>query len=945
MTAARQPRLGMSGTPYNGFSPVTSRERPFAVTLKRTTNATAMAFPICVQRAPLLSPTLAGDCRTMERSTVFAYVNVIDTTCTRFKTERSGCSSKKQLQPRYFNMKLHGTWLVRATFYFMCVIVPAAFVTIPASAQSLPRADHPVPAPLDWSSKHVVFPAGFTAEQEEKMRHEPRAYAQWLRYGLELRDSRLWPTPPMRPRRRRAKEEIGRDWAVSLGAGGVAPGMAAAKYTFDVNAAPSCASDFVVFPIDAPTGNTRANVVGTFTGARPTAGRTTSITITPAAGTPATLTLTASSTVNTGLDFQTAAGAGAADTDATNLAAAINRNLSSTALDRIVAVASGATVTVYALTAGSRVTLTDSNPLVTGLNHFSWAGVTAGTNGAQANIVGFNQLYSGSIPSLCNLADPEFIFSYASGVGPIATSPNISLSGTEISYVENDPNIGAILHVLTFGSGSTEYGAGCAGTNNGTVMPTCATDPVIPGSTASSTATDFMLPLGLVAANATTAVAGAADSYSSPFIDYLNDTTFVGDNNGLLYSITPTFNGTPGYAGGDFPVTVDTGADLSAPVVDVSGTGNIFVGDSNANLYEFTSTGTTAAASLALGESMNGGIRDAPIIDSTYSTGYVVTACTVGTTGGESQSTNSALIQFNFTSNTLTEVVAAGLDSGANEACIATPFPMYDPTPDARYFDLGIGSATAANNGEIITGSSGTGGQQLKAFQFISSALQPIPEGNPYPDKPQLGTGASVLSPLTEFFNSQQFTVTAVAANATTVTITAANTLAANDMVTISGVTANAAGGCTTADAAAINGGLQTVASASTTEFTFSASLPSIPITGLAVCTATDATANGGPDYLFFGVEQNPTELYSLLLPSGVLVPNPTNPMPSTYAPTIQAFNTADVAGGTSAIIVDNDSTAGQASSLYFGTLATSTTICGATAAYCAIKVTQAALQ
>jgi len=44
-------------------------------------------------------------------------------------------------------------------------------------------------------------------------------------------------------------------------------------------------------------------------------------------------------------------------------------------------------------------------------------------------------------------------------------------------------------------------------------------------------------------------------------------------------------------------------------------------------------------------------------------------------------------------------------------------------------------------------------------------------------------------------------------------------------------------------------------------------------------------------------------------------------------------------------MIVDNDSTSGQASSIYFGTLATSTTICGAAAAFCAIKLTQGALQ
>lgn len=51
------------------------------------------------------------------------------------------------------------------------------------------------------------------------------------------------------------------------------------------------------------------------------------------------------------------------------------------------------------------------------------------------------------------------------------------------------------------------------------------------------------------------------------------------------------------------------------------------------------------------------------------------------------------------------------------------------------------------------------------------------------------------------------------------------------------------------------------------------------------------------------------------------------------------------LAGGTSDMALDNDSTSGQASSLYFGTLATSTTICGTTAAYCAVKLSQAGLQ
>jgi hypothetical protein len=899
--------------------------------------------------------------------------------------------------------------------------------TAVAFGQGFGRPDGSVPVPMDWSSKHVVFTAGFTAEQAAKMWNEPRAYAEWLLHGNEPPGSGLERRHWRRPWRRRLRPGIARDWAVSLGAGGVAEGMFPAKYSFDVTATPSCTADFVVFPVDASTGNTRANVTGTFS-AEPAAGNTTAITITPSSGTAVTLTLTSSATTNTGLDFEVNS---TVATNATNLAAAINRNLSSTALDRVVAVASGATVTVYALTPGTRVTLTDANTLT----NFSWGTVTAGTNGSQANIVGLNHLYSGSGTSLCNLTNPEFIFSYASGVGPVATSPGLSVGGTEVSYVENDPNIGAILHVLTFASGSTEYGASttCASNNNGgATLPTCATNPVIPGSTSGSTATDFMLPLGLVAANAATGVAGAADSFSSPFTDYANDTTYVGDNNGYLYAITPTFKGTPAYAGGNFPVHVNattpasatptavtatttvvtvtvanslsigelvtiagvtantgngctagdvaaingvqipasasatqitfaatipsattgctlTGATvtqgsnfLAAPVVDVGGTGNILVGDSSSNLYELTPAGATAATALALGVNgatnqgaINGGIRDAVVLDSTNGVGYVITACNPNTTGEQDTGTegNTALVQFTFAGSTLTADVYAGLDTGANQSCSVAGYPNYAPAPDERYYALGIGSATAANNGEIIGATSGTGGQQLKELQFVSSAMQATPLNS---DKPQVGTDPSPLSPLTEFYNPLGvFTVTGVTASTTVVTVTANNTFAVNDLVTLSGVASNA--NCAAADFPAITASMQTVASATATNFTFNANTTLTPTTGTG-CTVTGATATGGPDYMFVGVVQNPTELYSFLLPNSLLVA-------SGDAPTIQAKNTTDVAGGTSGIIVDNDSTAGQASSIYFGTLATSNSICGTTAAYCAVKLTQSALQ
>jgi hypothetical protein len=389
--------------------------------------------------------------------------------------------------------------------------------------------------------------------------------------------------------------------------------------------------------------------------------------------------------------------------------------------------------------------------------------------------------------------------------------------------------------------------------------------------------------------------------------------------------------------------TVTQGSNfLAAPVVDVGGTGNILVGDSSSNLYELTPAGATAATALALGVNgatnqgaINGGIRDAVVLDSTNGVGYVITACNPNTTGEQDTGTegNTALVQFTFAGSTLTADVYAGLDTGANQSCSVAGYPNYAPAPDERYYALGIGSATAANNGEIIGATSGTGGQQLKELQFVSSAMQATPLNS---DKPQVGTDPSPLSPLTEFYNPLGvFAVTGVTASTTVVTVTANNTFAVNDLVTLSGVASNA--NCAAADFPAITASMQTVASATATNFTFNADTTLTATTG-AGCTVTGATATGGPDYLFVGVVQNPTELYSFLLPNSLLVASGT-------APTSAATNTADVAGGTSGMIVDNDSTAGQASSIYFGTLATSTTICGSTAAYCAVKLTQSGLQ
>ena len=818
------------------------------------------------------------------------------------------------------------------------VVLIASVFAGSAFGQDFKRPDGSVPLPMDWSDSHLIYTVGATREQLSKAQSDPRYFvatrlhsnalaAESAAIGNPTLDSTTAASTTVAVSLAAAKEKkkpaLNKDWSVSLGAGGVAQGMAPAKFSFDVNAAPDCTNDFAVFPVNASTVSTRAHVVGTFsTSSQYSSGTTVSLTVTPTVGTAATLTLTASTSSNTGLNFQvftTGTITANATTEATNLAAAINRHLSttiSTELAQVVAVASTNTVTVYTLTPGNRVVLTDTNTL----NNFSWGTVSSGTNGTQANIVGLNKLYSGTTSPFCTgLSYPEFTFSYASGTGPVATSPVLSLNGAQIAYVENDTSIGAILHVLTIGTG-TEHGT-C--TNSGTALPTCATGatgPVIPGSTASSTATDIMLPLGAAAgAFATTySATTGADSYSFPFVDYGNNTLYVGDNGGYLYAITGVFGGTPAYAGGNFPVTVSAN-ELSAPVVDVSGTGDIFIGDSGGFLYNYSSGGTLEGTKLTLTANTGaGGVRDAPIVDSTNAVGYVVAGC-------DSAGTEPQLSQFAFTGSALTLSRTVDLlypSAPATTGCQSS-IPMYSPALNNNYYTQGISSGAIT---ACTTNNNSGWYESLGTYGFTGSTMNSASYGYAY-----TGTisAAATCSPLTEFYGtSAPVAITALTQSGTTVTVTANNEFETGQSVTIAGVTSGGTHGCTSAAVNDING-TRTVTGSTATTVTFTASDSTTITSG---CGLGSATATGPTDFLFYGTNIPEAFTFTLPMPSG------------NGSASSTATNTTSVTGGTSGMVIDNDSSDGQASSLYFGTLATSTSQCGTTAAYCAVKLTQAGL-
>lgn len=777
-------------------------------------------------------------------------------------------------------------------------------VAKPDFARYLARPDGSMPMVSDWSNRHIIYTAGYSAAQADRIAKDPRAYASFLAHGLVRRHRN-----PIKSHLVSKRGKMKRDWAVSLGNGGPLGGAYPAKYTFDVNAPPSCANDFVVFPIALDTGSSRAHVPGTFTG-DPDIGEKASITITPVGLNPVTLTLTAGTT-NSGMTFAVS-GTNNTITDAANLTAAINRNLSGVAVDEIAAVPSASTVGVYSLTAGTEVTLTAAG----NLNNFSWGSVISGKNGSQANIVGLNHLYAGSGSPLCaGYTYPTFTFSYAAGVGQVYNSPVISLDGKRIAFIESDPSLGSILHVLTLGTGA-EHGT-CA--NSGSATPTCAIAAVIPGSTPGSNASDYMLPLDL-----TGGLSPRFDYYSSPFVDYSNDVLYVGDGSGYLFSVSPVFgSGTPALRNG-FPVLLNNSRPtLASPVVDVDNTGNILIEDIFANLYNVTSDGIVEGyTALGYNETLNNDIG--PVIDSTNGVGYITSQCNTTPFTGE-----SAVFQFTINAIGSPDVLATALLSASD---CASSLGVPELALDNNYYAKGISSTSPGSNGELLVIYINNLNGSLAQYQFTSGIMNTTAE---YTDTNNGDFGRLFISPPTEFYgNDQTYSMGMVTQSGNTVTVTtSANAFASNQVVVISGV-GGGTGGCTSAAVNAINGE-QYITVTSPTTFTFTSAENATIDGSNGSCNLKSATATGPTqDYLFFASDNPEIFAFDLPLGSDTQAPEATN---------TTSISPADISG----IIVDNDSDAGQASSIYFGASNDpSGPNCGTVGIVydCAVKLTQSGL-
>jgi hypothetical protein len=508
------------------------------------------------------------------------------------------------------------------------VLAPVGFA--PAHAQDIvPQEKRGVPQ--DWSHQRVIVRnvetmkessgKGAVAFQRWKQRlNDPRFTMAVARKTFDEQPtaSKMYSGQQLaffnRFDRQPKKSNVLRDWSnvlgggsSSLGGSGV-PGVFPAKYNFNINAAPSCANDFVVYPTNAAGATSSGNAKTrrfTMSGGGDPAG---TITI-GVPGTPRSVVLTAANN-NNGTNFDVA---GDNTAEALSLANAANRWSGQTG---IVATASAANVTFAFNTGGNPG---GDVPITDNLSNFGSDTPANGSGAAgQPTIIAFNQLYNTTCNATrSNTNAPNVMWAYNTGNGYLVeTSPVLSYEdgGKQVAFIQRS---GTTLQLVLL-----KWAAG-QGSAGAPVTPSVAANAAAYAA-ARANAGSAMYVMTLNGTSNT----GNVPTYSSPFVDYVDDVLWVGDGNGRLHKFTGVFKGTPAeVVGGGFPATLEAGLKLSPPV---SNNGQVYIGSSagagtvGGKLYRVNAaTGAVNASSAKLARNDTPGVRESPIIDG--ATGQVYT--------------------------------------------------------------------------------------------------------------------------------------------------------------------------------------------------------------------------------------------------------------------------------------------------------------------------------
>jgi hypothetical protein len=523
-----------------------------------------------------------------------------------------------------------------------------------------------VPLVTDWSHKNLVFSAPKSGEQVQRAQHDPRYMQQYYRRAMntvkpiaepgepgESGPRYVNPTLPARWGDRQAEPEsspMHRDWTAALGASAnVGSEQFPAKYSFNVNAAPNCTSDYVAYNTNTASGTGgsgfKANAFNYgFFWSKPNPGTTLQIIDKPnPTATSTTFTFTAVSGTAGSLQYNVGSNEFQA---ASNFATAVNayNTANPTTFTYTAQVFFGNWVIITDTVAGSNGNLSTVGPSgaidcfpiffddCSDTQNFTWifptfVGGIGGSGTTSANLVGLNNLYS-----TCSTG-PSTYFAYSVSTssdsgGTTPSSVALSMDGTKIAFVVSTSS-GSNLHILKWAAGF--------GSVNSPATPTIA------NSTTWRTCTNcqLVLPMGRY-----------SSSNSAPFVDYYDDVIYVGDDNGTLYKYTGVFLGTS--PSETWSVAVDSGAKLTGPVYD-SVSGNVIMADSKGCVSYVNTNKTTPVAYNCVIATGGNAIPDPPIVDS----------------------------------NTEMVLVFVGNDGGSNAEIIQATVSLTNPT------SLGVGAAGA----------------------------------------------------------------------------------------------------------------------------------------------------------------------------------------------------------------------------------------------------------
>ena len=336
-------------------------------------------------------------------------------------------------------------------------------------------------------------------------------------------------------------------------------------------------------------------------------------------------------------------------------------------------------------------------------------------SGGQANIVGFNNLYSGtSTPTpYCGMSGPTVMFAYASGSGQVPASVVLSLNGSQIAYVENRTD-SSYFHVLTLGTTGT----------NGT-SPTAA---VAPGSAGGNNAVDqsvLLSPDGGTTNQGSTNAAYVVYAHNDANdVAYVTTYSSAGSGSGYLYKISNVFNGsaTPTLV---WSVAID--AVPSTPVYD-SVSNNVFFTDSSGRIDYVTDTGPSPSVVYGAVLASGNTAENAVVVDSIGQMVYA-TFNSNGTNALIVQAPTSMASSVSVPVGTASTIYAGPYEPDFNQA-------WYTGTGTPLLYIAGTGSGTLPTLYSVGFNGSGV----MNSSADASTAA--------------LATGTADSSPVTEFYNA-----------------------------------------------------------------------------------------------------------------------------------------------------------------------------------------------